>query len=318
MSAEKFILPASFQIDSVVGAFIWIGPAEELFKVLGPILVIVMVPRWRAEPFEWMLACAASGVGFAMSEDILYAVGDPGPFQVLFFRSLAPMHLSWSALIGYSMGCRDRGAKGWVKAALASWALASLLHGSYDAVCFIGEGRLVLLLMGVYVFGFVWRIRRMSWLCASRSPRKPDIISEWPSAVASESSSLSCIPCDRPLYSVTLLDCTLCFCSCCGRASLGRQDLFELVSVYSGTRGWFKAGQWHEFYWVDSSGTRPCVTCNETAPTRAFLDKQGPEVAFCDGCMLGTAPRQVMAQIVQDYRDRIRSGFKVKGDLTDI
>ncbi len=318
LAGYAFVRPAVFVQDTALSAFAWIGPTEELAKALGPVILVGIVRPWRKEPFEWMLACAASGVGFAMSENILYAMTYPETFEILALRSLALMHLSWSAFIGYRIGCRQPGRWKFVKAAVGAWLFASFLHGLYDAMCFAGAEGLVWTLIGLYLFGFMWRIKRMSWLCANRSPRRPEAEADWGAATREASTTLSCASCRRPLESMTLRGISVVVCPSCGVAAVGRRDLFQLMSEYSGTTGWFKQEAWEEFYWEDVPEKSACATCDMPAPARAFLKHDGLRVAFCGECAMATVPRDEIGRLIRDYRERIKAGFRVTGDVTDL
>lgn len=297
--------------EGVLGAFLVIGPLEELIKFAGPLILVGSVRRWREEPFEWFIAGAAAGTGFATTENILYAIAAPKAFEILALRSLAPMHLLWSGWLGYRIGRRSPGILGFVKAGIAGLFIASFLHGLWDALCFAGMGGLLFTLFGGQILAFGWHVRKMSWLCANRSPRRPDIVADATAAPRITAPDFRCSPCSTPLEKIVLRGVDVLGCPGCGKTLIGHTDLFRLVAEYSGSRGWFDHKAWYGFYWQQAEGAKPilCGGCDRDARLRRFLREDGPSIGFCEECSLATGDRKDVLALVELFRTRLEIRF---------
>ncbi len=309
----SFWFLARYRLDenSLIGAFLFIGPVEEAAKFAGPLLIVGLVRRWREEPFEWMLAGAASGTGFAMAENILYAIFAPDAFQLLFQRSLAPMHLLWSGWLGYRIGRRTPGPAGLARSALVGFGIAAFLHGFWDALCFSGHVGLLFALFGGQILAFGWHVRKMAWLCANRSPRRPEPLAELAVATGRPSADFRCPACAAALESVALRGVDVLRCAPCGRGTLGRGDLFRLVNAYAGSAGWFKPDDWYGYYWRDGEGGDPiaCPGCAAPARPRRFLHEEGERIGFCADCALATGDLKGLLSLPDRFRSRLENGF---------
>jgi len=306
-----FLVLVKVDTDTPLGAFLFIGPVEEIAKFAGPLLLVGLVRRWREEPFEWMVAGAAAGTGFAMTENILYAITAPDAFGLLALRSLAPMHLLWSGWLGYRIGRRAPGRAGFVRAALTGFLVAAFLHGLWDAFCFTGYVGLLVVFFGGQVAAFGWHVRKMAWLCANRSPRRPDPVAEAESAPRAPSPDFRCGPCALLLEKTTLKGTDLLACPACGAAAMGRGDLFRFVNAYAGSSGWFSPKAWYDYYWrePEAEASLACPGCGTRVRARRFLHEDGPPVGFCDDCALAFGDRKDMLRLVDLFRSRLENGF---------
>lgn len=296
---------------TAVGALLLVGPIEEAAKFAGPLLMVGLVRRWREEPFEWMFAGAASGTGFAMVENILYAALAPDAFQLLWARSLAPMHLLWSGWLGYRIGRRAPGRAGFIAAALLGLLIASFLHGLWDALCIQGYLQILFLLFGGQLLAFGWHIRKMAWLCANRSPHRPHPDVDATSASGIPSTDFRCPACSAAFETIRLQGIDFLRCNPCGRGVIGRGDLFLLVNAYAGSSGWFKIEDWYGYYWKDADPpeTMPCPGCAGEARIRRFLHDDGPPIAFCSACALATGETTALLGLTDRFRSRLENGF---------
>lgn len=162
-----------------LGAFLVIGPLEEAVKLLGPLCLVGLVSRWKREPYEWFLACAASGAGFATTENVIRYCALMPTYRgaLLAFALGAPslLHIALSASVGFGLGVA-RGRPGYLLATLlVLLPPAALVHGLWDALClWTAFPRLLLvLLLGLIVLPLFaalgWAIRKL----AERSPSRP-------------------------------------------------------------------------------------------------------------------------------------------------
>lgn len=306
-----FLSRARLHDDGALGAFLLVGPIEEAVKFAGPLLLIGLVRRWREEPFEWMIAGAASGTGFAMVENILYAALAPDAFQLLFLRSLAPMHLLWSGWLGYRVGRRQPGRAGFLRALTFGFLIAAFLHGLWDALCLGGYLQMLFLLFGGQILAFGWHVRKMSWLCANRSPRRPDPAADADAAAAKPSPDFRCAACDASYEIVSLKGIDFLRCPPCGRGAVGRGDLFQLVNAYAGSAGWFRSEDWYGYYWKESEPEPAiaCPGCGAAARARRFIREDGERIGFCADCALALGDAKDLLGLVDRFRSRLENGF---------
>lgn len=295
--------------DTALGAFLLVGPIEEAVKFAGPLLIVGLVRRWREEPFEWMIAGAASGTGFAMVENILYATFAPDAFGLLFLRSLAPMHLLWSGWLGYRVGRRAPGA--FLRSLLIGFLIAAFLHGLWDALCLGGYLQALFALFGGQILAFGWHVRKMSWLCANRSPRRPDPHADAAAATARPSPDFRCPACATPYDVVALRGVDVLRCAPCGRGAIGRGDLFRLINDYAGSATWFKLEDWYGFYWKDGEAepALACPGCANPARARRFIREDGERIGFCSDCALAVGEAKDLLGLVDRFRSRLENGF---------
>jgi Zn-finger nucleic acid-binding protein len=221
------------------------------------------------------------------------------------------MHLLWSGWLGYRIGRRRAGAGGLVRSTVAGFFIASFLHGLWDALCFAGLVGVLFLLFGGQLVAFGWHIRKMTWLCANRSPRRPDPVLEAQSAARTPSPGFRCGTCGVPYESVSLRGAVILACPGCPAAAAGRGDLFRFVNEYSGSRGWFTPDAWYRYYWrePEPEGSLPCPGCGARLRARRFLHEEGPRVGFCDDCALSVGDRGDLFGLVERFRSRLENGF---------
>lgn len=299
-------------IDSI-GTALRVGPLEEAVKMSWPILLLGLVRRWREEPFEWLLAGAATGTGFALAQNVLHFVFYREAFGDLVWRGLGPMHLIWSAAAGYCLGRRGRGPGAGLRAAAAGLLLAAILHGLWDALLYARQTLLVYALLGVQVGGFAWQIRKMVWLCAAASPARPDAAADFASAAGAPSPDVTCRACGVPYQTVLLRGVPFSSCPHCWRGMAGRGDLHRLVARYAGTEDWSEPDAWYRSAWHRREGepTIQCPTCERPVEPRRFLSEEGQRIYFCDDCAMAVADRRDFLKLPSLYVEGLRRKFSV-------
>jgi RsiW-degrading membrane proteinase PrsW (M82 family) len=147
--------------------WLWISLVEEIAKVLVPLALCGLVPRYRS--VERALALAvASAAGFAVIENIAYTAGAldesvDAARRVLFERSaVTPFgHLAWTAIAVIVA------ARAWVQhqhvvlrpRALWGLALAIALHTAWNlALVEQGWWHLLVIAIAATSFGVLWRL----------------------------------------------------------------------------------------------------------------------------------------------------------------
>ncbi|NUP07582.1 MAG: PrsW family intramembrane metalloprotease [Polyangiaceae bacterium] len=119
----------------LVNSFVVAAGVEEGLK-----LSIVMLYFWRKEAFnevmDGILYTAATSLGFALLENVLYAGGNivTGIARAI---SAVPLHATCSAIMGYFVGRAKMRGSAFVKVSLG-YGIAVFIHGLYDWAVFSG------------------------------------------------------------------------------------------------------------------------------------------------------------------------------------
>ncbi len=150
-------------------SFVVAALVEESLK-LSVLLLYSFRSRHFDEPMDGIVYGAASGLGFATLENLLYVLSPDGGLGVGALRAFlsVPGHALWGAILGFhaaSGKLEGRSLAGCTRGLLA----AVVLHGLYDfPVMMAGSGRdigaasalaLLLLLLGVSAAAWFWVMR---------------------------------------------------------------------------------------------------------------------------------------------------------------
>jgi len=125
----------------LIGYSLAVGLIEEFAKALMPLLIAGFSSKSMTPNTGAFLGCL-SGLSFGSTEAVMYSVGyavegmDTGDYiivQVLRWISLPLLHGIWSGIFGYFifLARKTKGSRG--SMIFLGLALASFLHGSYDA-----------------------------------------------------------------------------------------------------------------------------------------------------------------------------------------
>jgi len=151
------------EMDGLFGfAVLQVGVVEEFSKIL-PFLILLAKTDWINESTDYVKYPAVSAIGFATTENILYAMENG--MEVLQIRSVLclPGHVFFTSVCGFFLyrGYRQTGKFSPVHF-LLGFSIGVLAHGLYDFFLFTGSalGVVSLLLAGV----FAWAIKRMLFI----------------------------------------------------------------------------------------------------------------------------------------------------------
>lgn len=142
---------------------------EEFFKALGPLILLSAAPSLRRERWEWLLACAASGAGLGVAENLLnYVTLGAAPMGALVvMRSGTLVHIVGSMMVGSAGGPGPRMA--------LMWLAASLLHSAWNALALSGASEfLPVFWLAILVGAVVWVGRIVRSFAAPGTGRKSD------------------------------------------------------------------------------------------------------------------------------------------------
>ena len=142
-------------LDGLLGfAVFQVGAVEEFSKIL-PFLIIMVRTNWINESVDYVKYPAVSAIGFATTENILYAM-DHG-MDVLQFRAVLslPGHVFFTSVCGYFL---YRGIREYQKFSpphfLAGFSIGVLAHGFYDFFLFTESflGVISLVMAGFFTY----------------------------------------------------------------------------------------------------------------------------------------------------------------------
>ena len=121
-------------------AYLVAGATEESLKLLMVLLYVYHQVHFD-EVMDGILYTAASSLGFAMLENVLYVVQGGIGTGVLRAFTAVPLHASASGIMGYFVG-RSKFAKGAIRPVwlLFGLAIAIFIHGTYDWTAMSGGG----------------------------------------------------------------------------------------------------------------------------------------------------------------------------------
>jgi protease PrsW len=135
-------------------SFVVAAGVEELAKLLVVVWLVWHRPEFD-ERLDGIVYAARAGLGFALVENVLYLMAAESltGFAVTYgLRAVfaVPGHAIWAGIMGYYAAKRrfDRTGPG----LLGGYAIAVLLHGTYDAAIFLGPP---LYLNGFYVLPYL-------------------------------------------------------------------------------------------------------------------------------------------------------------------
>ena len=136
-----FAPPKGTYAHALYESFAVAGGVEELAKVLVVYWFVWHKPEFD-ERLDGIVYAARAGLGFALVENVLYLLSaeDMAGFVTIYLLRAflaVPGHAIWAGIMGYYAARRrlDGDGPGLVGGLLA----AVVLHGSYDAVIFLGE-----------------------------------------------------------------------------------------------------------------------------------------------------------------------------------
>ena len=125
---------------NMIDAIIKIGMIEETSKLIALILIFRLIKDDFNEIVDGIIYITAISLGFAIIENIFYAIQSKDPFLILFQRSLFSVigHISFSGYMGIAYYIHKKIHKNYIGLILAV-LIAALAHGFYDGFIFHQE-----------------------------------------------------------------------------------------------------------------------------------------------------------------------------------
>jgi len=129
-----------YDLKNAWGAFLVIGPVEEISKLAALFSSYVIIRKQLNEPVDGLLYMACVAVGYSLIENYYYALEAPtGGSRVLLLRLLicTPVHINFSAFMGLAFYLWLQNRRSY-PLLIAAFCYASVVHGIYDLLIFNG------------------------------------------------------------------------------------------------------------------------------------------------------------------------------------
>ncbi len=162
-------------IPRMIGFVLGVGVLEEVTKAL-PVYIFLLRPRKLREPLTSAFYGSMSGLGFAISEGVVYSVQyalglvqgelDFGSYvltNTIRFVTSPLAHAIWAGIVGYFLGLAAINPTRQAAIIFIGVAIAAVLHGLYDT---FASGLLGLLVMAFSILLFVAYLRHSQQMVA--------------------------------------------------------------------------------------------------------------------------------------------------------
>ncbi|WP_168119181.1 glutamic-type intramembrane protease PrsW [Paenibacillus sp. HB172176] len=149
--------------QSLIASFVQSAGVEEFLKWFVLFHVIYNHTEFD-EPYDGILYAAAISLGFATTENILYAIYSPASFGSLLARALLPVsgHALFGVMMGYYLGKAKFAAKRKsVQFLSISLLLPWMLHGSFDWIIIATNKDWLWFMVPFMLLLWIWGLRKM-------------------------------------------------------------------------------------------------------------------------------------------------------------
>jgi len=153
-------------------AFYKVGLIEELAKLITFFLIYKIIRKHFDEIVDGVIYMSCIALGFAVIENISYALASESPFSLLAMRAFTSTigHMAFSGIMGVALFVHFRVHKNWGGILLAL-VLAAFGHGFYDGVLFKSElNWMFFFVYGLIVISLLWVIRIVLSFSRFRKP----------------------------------------------------------------------------------------------------------------------------------------------------
>lgn len=220
-------------ISNTLGSILVIGPVEEFAKLTGLVVVFSLIRKQFNELTDGIIYMSCVALGFSIIENFFYANAGDGNQYLLVFRAFisTPAHISFSVIIGYAWYRYKRENKPFGTVILAL-AIASLLHGIFDALAFSLWFNLLLL---VYLWLILWQSLRLVQYTNVVSPFRPAFTALFDTPAGVTAEEIECPYCGsrahREFFRNSFF--TACRCDSCGYHIASRNDIRKIYRVFA-------------------------------------------------------------------------------------
>ena len=126
-------------IETSLGALLIVGPAEEISKLIGLVLVYQFIEKDFTEPIDGLIYMSCVALGFSLIENFSYALLFQNVESMIFIRFLfvTPAHILFSVYMGLAFFYYVKIQKN-LNFLFFSFLYSSILHGIWDLIAFNG------------------------------------------------------------------------------------------------------------------------------------------------------------------------------------
>jgi len=212
-------------------AFLKVGLIEEISKMCGFIIVLLLFRKSINEIVDGLIYMSTVALGFACIENVFYSLGSAEPIVLLSQRAIYAVagHLSFAGYMGIALFIHFKRRRNFV-GVIISLILAALAHGLYDGVLFeyrLNELFHYVFLLLVLAHIFLYRV------VLSFSKFRPSFSSELFDE-KDEKVVRYCMKCNRERESVKLSynKINIFRCNTCGSMNFEKRSWIEFIRFF--------------------------------------------------------------------------------------
>ena len=220
-------------LSTTLGSFLVIGPVEELAKFTGLLIVYALIRRQFNELTDGIIYMSCVALGFSIIENYFYANAGENSQSLLIYRAFitTPAHISFSALVGYAW-YRYRKENKPFALVILGLAIASLLHGVYDALAFSPYFNILLL---VYLYLIMKMTLRVVQYTNILSPFRPGFTALFDNPTGEMVNDFECPCCTssapKAIYRSSYI--TSWYCESCGHHISTVRDIGRMFRIFA-------------------------------------------------------------------------------------
>lgn len=173
-------------------AFYKVGLIEELAKLITFFLIYRVIRKHFDEIVDGVIYMSCIALGFAVIENVSYALNSETPFNILAMRTFTSTigHMAFSGIMGIALFIHFRVHKNWL-GLLLSLVIAAFSHGFYDGVIFNSAlNGIFFVIYGLIVITALWVIRITLSFSRFRKPFQFDLFVD-----AGKTETIVCVNC---------------------------------------------------------------------------------------------------------------------------
>jgi len=220
-------------ISNTLGSLLVIGPVEEFAKLMGLVVVYALIRKQFNELTDGIIYMSCVALGFSIIENFFYANSGEGTQYLLVYRAFisTPAHISFSVIIGYAWYRYKKENKPF-STVIVALAIASILHGVFDALAFSPWFNFLLLI-------YLWLILRQSLRLVQYtnvvSPFRPEFKELFDSPSGEKAEGIGCPNCgsSAPKELCRNSFFTSCRCDDCGYQIASRNDIRKIFRIFA-------------------------------------------------------------------------------------
>ena len=220
-------------ISNTLGSILVIGPVEEFAKLIGLVVVYALIRKQFNELTDGIIYMSCVALGFSIIENFFYANSGEGTQYLLIYRVFisTPAHIAFSVIIGYAWYRYKRENKPF-RTVVVALAIASLLHGVFDALAFSPWFNFLLL---IYLWLILMQSLRLVQYTNVVSPFRPGFEALFENSANEKAEGIVCPNCgsSEPKEVFRNGFFTSCRCDSCGYHIASRNNIRKIFRIFA-------------------------------------------------------------------------------------